>query len=466
MRLSFLGAARSVTGSRFLLEAGPSRVMVDCGLCQERDLQSRNWDPFTVPPDRLDAVLLTHAHLDHCGLLPRLAREGYRGPIYATGPTAEIARIVMLDSARLQVEDVEQKKARHERENRKSPRPLVPLYTEQDAEAAASLFRTVSFGETVRIRDGLTAEFFEAGHILGSASIRLRAGRNGDSRSVLFSGDIGRWNRPIIRDPRPCDAADYVVMESTYGDSLHGDDSIIGSQLAATVARTVAAGGNIVVPSFAIERSQEVLYYLNSLLREDRVPHLLVFLDSPMATKVTDVFMHWPGFFDEDMALLLKEDRSPFDPPGLVMTRSVEESKSINRISGSAVIIAGAGMCTGGRIKHHLARNITRAECTILFVGYQAQGTLGRAILDGAREVRILGEMLPVRARVERIEGFSAHADRSELLRWTAALAQPPRRAFVIHGEPATALHFADTLRAERRWTVDVPGPGQVAELD
>ncbi len=465
MRLSFLGAARSVTGSQFLLEAGPSRIMVDCGLHQERDLLSRNWAPFMVPPDRLDAVLLTHAHLDHCGLLPRLAQEGFRGPIYATGPTAEIARIVMLDSARLQVEDVEQKKARHGKEGRESPRPLVPLYTEKDAEAAASLFRTVKFGDTVNIRDGLTAEYFEAGHILGSASIRVRAGRNGNARTVLFSGDIGRWDRPIIRDPRPCDAADYVLMESTYGDSLHGDDAGIGGQLASIVGRTVAAGGNIVVPSFAIERSQEVLYYLNALLRDDRVPHLLVFLDSPMATKVTDVFLHWPEYFDKDMARLLRENRSPFDPPGLVMARSVDDSKAINRINGSAVIIAGAGMCTGGRIKHHLARNITRAESTVLFVGYQAQGTLGRSILDGARQVRILGEMLPVKAHIERIAGFSAHADRSELLRWAGALKTPPRQAFIIHGEPATAERFADTLRKEREWKAVVPSAGQVVEL-
>jgi metallo-beta-lactamase family protein len=466
LRLTFLGAARSVTGSRFILEAGPSRVMVDCGLCQERDQQSRNWEPFSVPPDRLDAVLLTHAHLDHCGLLPRLVREGFRGPIYATGATAEIARIVMLDSARLQVEDVENKKERHRRDNRKSPHPLAPLYTEKDAEAAASLFRVVKLEERVTVREGLTAEFFEAGHILGSTSIRVTAGRNGETRTVLFSGDIGRWDRPIINDPRPCGEADYLLMESTYGDSLHGGNGDISSELAAIVGRTVAARGNIVIPSFAIERSQEVLYYLNALLREDRVPHLLVFLDSPMATKVTDVFKHWPELLDADMERLLQEDRSPFDLPGLVTTRSAEESKAINRINGSVVVIAGAGMCTGGRIKHHLARNITRKESTILFVGYQAQGTLGRQILDGARTVRILGEVLPVRARVERIAGFSAHADRAELLRWAGALKRPPRRTFVIHGEPETAAHFADTLRRERGWTAAVPGPGQSVDLE
>jgi metallo-beta-lactamase family protein len=465
LRLSFLGAAKSVTGSRFLLESESARVMVDCGLSQERDMQSKNWEPFPIAPDRLDELLLTHAHLDHCGLLPRLVREGFRGRIFATGPTAEIARIVMLDSARLQMEDMEQKKKRHQTEKRGSPHPLEPLYTEKDAEAAASLFEVVSFGETVSLKGGLEAEFFEAGHILGSASIRVRGGRNGSSRTVLFSGDIGRWDRPIINDPAPCDQADYVLMESTYGDKLHGNDEEIGKALERIITATVKAGGNIVIPSFAIERSQEVLYYLNTLLRENRIPHLLVFLDSPMATKVTDVFAHWPGYFDAEMLRLMKENRSPFDLPGLVMARSVEDSKAINRISGSAIIIAGAGMCTGGRIKHHLARNISRPESTILFVGYQAEGTLGRLIVDGARQVRILGEAQPVKARVERIEGFSAHADRDELLRWAFCQKSKPRQAFIIHGEPETAEHFRSTLREKMGWNAMVPSPAETVEL-
>ena len=466
MRLSFIGAAKSVTGSRFLLEAGASHVLVDCGLSQERDLASRNWQPFPLPPDRIDDVLLTHAHLDHCGLLPRLVREGFRGRVFATGPTAEIARIVMLDSARLQVEDMEQKKARHEKENRASPHPLVPLYTEKDAEAAAALFQVVTCGQTVPLKGGMEAEFFEAGHIMGSASIRIRAGRSAAARTVLFSGDIGRWDRPIINDPAPCDEADYVLMESTYGDSLHDTDEEIGRALEKIVTSTVGAGGNIVIPSFAIERSQEVLYYLNTLLRENRIPHLLVFLDSPMATKVTDVFGHWPEYFDAEMARLIRENRSPFDFSGLVMARSVNDSKAINRINGSAIIVAGAGMCTGGRIKHHLVRNIARAESTILFVGYQAEGTLGRAIVDGAKQVRILGQTLPVKARVARIEGFSAHADRDELLRWASSLQKRPRQAFVIHGEPQVAEHFRSTLEQKMQWSAMVPSPGQTVELD
>ena len=465
-RLSFLGAARSVTGSRFLLQTAEAAVLVDCGLSQERDMQSKNWEPFPVPPDRIDAVLLTHAHLDHCGLLPRLVRQGFRGKIFATGPTADIARIVMLDSARLQVEDVEQKKSRHQREGRSGPFPPAPLYVEKDAQEAASLFQGVELGQPVTVARGISAEYFEAGHILGAASIRVRVGADGDGRTVLFSGDIGRWNRPIINDPAPCDQADYVLMESTYGDSLHDSDQEIGASLEKIVTATVSAGGNLVIPSFAIERSQEVLYYLNGLLRSNRIPHLLVFLDSPMATKVTDVFSRWPQYFDADMRELLSQNRSPFDLPGLVMARSTEDSKAINRITGSAVIIAGAGMCTGGRIKHHLVRNITRTESCILFVGYQAEGTLGRQIVEGAAQVRILGQTLPVKARVGRIEGFSGHADRDELLRWASALRQPPKKAFVIHGEPRVAEHFQQTLSRKMKWNAAVPSPGQTVVLE
>ena len=465
-RLSFLGAARSVTGSRFQLSTGTSTLLVDCGLTQERRMQERNWEPFATPADRIDEVLLTHAHLDHCGLLPRLVAKGFRGPIYATGPTADIARIVMLDSARLQREDAEQKARRHEREGRRGPHPAVPLYEERDAEAAAGLFRVVRLGEPVGLTGGAEAEFFEAGHILGSASIRVRLGRNGSSRTVLFSGDIGRWDHPILNDPAPADRADYVLMESTYGDRRHGQESQIADQLASIVTHTVERGGNIVIPSFAIERSQEVLYYLNALLRDNRVPHLVVFLDSPMATRVNDVFARWPEYLDRDMRRLLQESRSPFDLPGLVLARTREESKAINHLSGSAIIISGAGMCTGGRVKHHLVHNVSRSESTILFVGYQAEGTLGRQIVEGARTVRILGETMPVRARVERIDGFSGHADRDELLRWARTLRSSPRRAFVIHGEAPVAERFRSTLGEELGWTAEVPAPGQTVELD
>jgi metallo-beta-lactamase family protein len=404
--------------------------------------------------------------LDHCGLIPRLVKEGFHGKIFTTGPTAEIAQVVMLDSARLQAEDVENKKSRHTREGRGNPHPLVPLYTEKDAKDAASLFQTVEFQKSVSVARGIDAEFFEAGHILGSASIRVRVGANANARTVLFSGDIGRWDRPIINDPSPCDKADYVLMESTYGDSIHGSDAEIAETLEKVVTSAVAAGGNVVIPSFAVERAQDVLYHLNTLLIANRIPHLLVFLDSPMAMKITNIFGHWADFFDPDMRELIRQKHSPFDLPGLVMASSREDSKAINRIAGSVIIIAGAGMCTGGRIKHHLVRNISRPQSTVLFVGYQAEGTLGRQIVEGASEVRILGERHAVRAKIVRISAFSGHADREELLRWASSIKQPPRTTFIVHGEAQVAEHFRSTLAGRMGWNALVPTLGQTVALE
>lgn len=457
IKLSFLGAAQNVTGSRYLLESDRVRVLVDCGLYQERALRARNWDPFPVPPDTLDAVLLTHAHLDHCGLLPKLIREGFRGRIYCTAATSEIAQIVLLDSAKLQEEDAEFKQRRHKREGRRGAYPEIPLYTVDDAKSAFPLFSPLSYEEPVQIGDGIEATFHDAGHILGSSMIRLKVSQNGEERTLLFSGDVGRWDQPILRDPTIFDEADYVLVESTYGDRLHRDTEDIDDTLSDVINATREAGGNIVIPSFAIERSQEILYRLNELLLEDRIPHLMVFVNSPMAISVTEVFEHHPELFDEEMMDLIRGRTSPFDFPGLKMTRTVEESKAIHHIRGTVVIIAGSGMCTGGRIKHHLAHNISRRESTILFVGYQAVGTLGRQIVDGAKEARILGQMHPVRAKVAQIHGFSAHADRDELFRWLSGLQSPPKHLFVTHGEAKAASHFADFLRERTGWGISVP---------
>ena len=466
MKLRFLGAARNVTGSRYLLDCRDMRVLIDCGLYQERDLKVRNWDPFPVPADSIDAVLLTHAHLDHSGFLPKLVRDGFEGSIFTTAATRDIAGIALLDSAHLLAEDVDFKRRRHEKEGRKGPHPYVPLYTKEDVKETGHLFSTVEYGETVEVAGGIEACYHDAGHILGAAMIEVKVTQSGKPRTLLFSGDVGRWDKPILKDPTHFDKADYVIVESTYGDRTHEGSESIDVDLAEVIASTRERGGNVIIPSFAIERTQEVLYRLNCLFLEDRIPRTKVFLDSPMAAKVTEVFEHYPDLYDEEMAKLVREGNSPFRFPSLDFATTVDDSKAINRIGGTVVVIAGSGMCTGGRIKHHLAANISRPESTILFVGYQARGTLGRLIVDGAEEVRILGQDKPVRAAVAMIGGFSAHADKNELLGWLSSLKRPPRQVFVTHGEEEAATHFAGLLHEEKGYKATAPYYGDEFDLD
>jgi len=456
-RISFLGAAKNVTGSRHLLEVDGRRILVDCGLYQERQFRGRNWEPFEVPPGSIDAVLLTHAHLDHCGLLPKLVKEGFSGKIHCTDATAELAKIVLLDAAHLQEEDAAYKRKRHQREGRTPSRPVEPLYTTEDAEATLPLFAPVNYRQPVAVDHCIEASFHDAGHILGSSIIRVRTSCDGWKRTILFTGDIGRNDRPILRDPRVFTEADYVLVESTYGDREHHPVEEVKDHLAEVVNDTVERGGNLVIPSFSIQRAQELLYFLNELLIEDRIPHVMTVLDSPMAIRATQVFKDHPEMFDEDMRKLLLNHTSPFSFQGLTMTMTTQQSKALNRVRGTMIVIAGSGMCTGGRIKHHLVANIMRPESTILFVGYQAVGTLGRIIVDGAEEVRILGQTYPVKARVERIHGFSAHADRDELLAWLKNLTNPPRGVFVVHGEAEAAEQFGQYLRDQTGWPVTVP---------
>ncbi|MDD4858608.1 MAG: MBL fold metallo-hydrolase [Dehalococcoidales bacterium] len=465
IKLTFLGAAQNVTGSQYLLEANNIRLLIDCGLHQEREFKSRDWGPFHYPLDSIDVVLLTHAHLDHSGLLPKLVREGYRGKIYSTTATAEIAQIILQDSAKIMEEDAEQKKKRHEREGRQAPFPEIPLYTVADAQAAAPYFAPVDYEKPLKFGENVEVSFHDAGHVLGSAMLKIVVTEGQEKRTIVFSGDVGARNKPILRDLTVFPQADYVVIESTYGDRLHERPGNIAEDLADVINYTVQARGNIVVPSFALERSQEMLFYMNGLLRENRIPHIIVFADSPMANNITGIFERHPELYDKEMTELLHQHKNPFRFPGLEYVNTVEESKAINHVVGTAMIIAGSGMCNGGRVKHHLVSNISRRESTILFIGYQAQGTLGRRILDGDKIVRILGQNYRVRAKIAQIHGFSGHADRDGLYQWLTALGKPPRRVIVTHGEIDSAHRFADFVAKGTGWQVAVPAYGDTLQL-
>ncbi len=466
IKITFLGAAHCVTGSRYLVEANGTRVLVDCGLHQERAHRERDWAPFPVPPDSINAVLLTHPHLDHSGLLPKFVREGFRGPVYCTAATREIVQIILLDAASIQEEDAQFKKDRHKREGRTVAHPEIPLYTEFDARACFPQLTAVDYRQPVKLGPDLEATFFDAGHTLGSAMVRLKVRDGGQERAIVFSGDMGRPGKPILRDPTVFSEADYVVVESTYGDRLHEPEAQTVAKLTEAINWTARAGGNILIPSFALERSQEVLFYLNRLLMRNAIPHLAVFLDSPMAISITELFEQHPELLDAETQALVRSGRSPFDFTGLHLVRTVDESKAINHIAGTVVIIAGSGMCTGGRIKHHLVANISRPNSSVLFVGYQASGTLGREIVDGSPEVRILGQDYPVHARIVQFTGFSGHADQKQLLDWLGHLGKAPRGVFITHGEESVSERFAGLLRDKTGWIVSVPDYSDTAELD
>jgi metallo-beta-lactamase family protein len=464
--LTFMGAAQGVTGSRYLINKDGTRVLVDCGLYQEREFLYRNWQKFGFIPAELHAVLLTHAHLDHCGMLPRLVNQGFRGKVICTPATAEIAKIILLDSAKIQEEDAENKKKRHIREKRKGPFPEEPLYTTADVEDCMNLFEPVEYNQKTEVAQDIEATFHDAGHVLGSSMIRLRFNENGTKRSVVFSGDIGRWDRPMLNDPDVFKFTDYVVMESTYGDRIHEGVEEINLKLEEIITSAFQAGGKIIVPSFALQRAQDILYYLNLLLMQKIIPLINVYIDSPMAIKITEVYKHYGALYDRDMQVLLTIHHSPFDFPGLRMVETVEESKSLNEISGTIMIIAGAGMATGGRIKHHLANNISRPEATVMFVGYQAAGTLGRLILEGAKTVRIHGKQYPVNAHITQIQGLSSHADRNELLKWLSMLSVHPKHIFITHGEKESAESFSKFLHEQNNYETSVPEYGTTVTLD
>ena len=467
MKLHFLGANRQVTGSRYCLEVGDRKVMIDCGMYQERPYLSRNWEICPVPPNEIDALLLTHVHIDHSGLIPRLVHDGFDGPIYATHPSVALAEIMLRDSARIQEEDAKYKKRRHEKEGRRGKYPEEPLYTERDVEQTLPMCRGVTYNKPFDVTDSITVTYHDAGHILGSAMLEVVVNEpNREPRRIIFSGDIGQWNKPIIRDPTLFQDADYVIMESTYGDREHVEAGEIGQQLEDIIRETTSNGGNVVIPTFAVERAQELMYHISQLVHENRIPDIPIFLDSPMAIDVTEVFQKYQDYFDMKTWLQAISDTPPLRFPGLKLCRSVADSQAINKVNTPCILMATAGMCNAGRIKHHLRLNIGRPESCILFVGYQGEGTLGRQIIEGREEVRIHGRQWRVRASVAQIYGFSGHADRSDLLRWISHLKAPPRHIFLTHGNEVSANSLAGRIGGEMQWNVSVPAYQDVVELD
>jgi len=462
--LRFLGANRQVTGSCYLVEAAGLRILIDCGMFQERDLLERNWKPKPVDPSRIDCLLLTHAHLDHVGLIPRLARDGFEARILATAPTVELAEVVLRDSAQIQVEDAAIKAKRHARERRTGPHPSVPLYTPRDVEAVLPLFRGTSFRTPIPLGDRISARFLEAGHILGAASIELTVRENGASRRIVFSGDVGPPGAPIVPDAASVEEADVVVLESTYGDRDHAPRTEAREALAEAIVDTLERGGNLLIPTFAIERAQELLLELGELIESRRVPPVRVFLDSPMAADATEIYGRYPEFMDDETRRTIESQRLAGTRRLLTVVRTAEESRALNPLRG-CIILAGAGMCNGGRIKHHLRQHIGRPESTVLFAGYQAEGTLGRRILDGHPEVRIFGESHAVRARICRVDGMSGHADRGQLLDWLGHLRRGPTTLALTHGDEAASVALREKVLDRYGWDAIIPRYEETIEL-
>lgn len=460
--LQFIGATGTVTGSKFVLEVGGSRAMVDCGLFQGlKELRQRNWEALPVKESSLGWVLLTHAHIDHSGYLPRLVRDGFTGPVYVSSATADLLKIMLPDSAKIQEEDAEYANrrgyAKHE--------PALPLYTEADANRALKQVHGVPYYEEVKLSKFMQARFIPAGHILGSSFIAITVTEpERQPIKVVFSGDLGRYDEPILNDPAPVEETDYLLVESTYGGRRH-EDSDPKERLAEIINRTAGQGGKVIIPAFAVGRAQLLVYYLRELEDEGRIPVLPVAIDSPMGASVTRLYNKHKNDHDLDMQRLAKINRNALATRNFSLVQGRGGSKALDAIQGPAIIISASGMATGGRVLHHLAQHLPDPASSVILVGYQAAGTRGRRMQDGEKEIKIHGEMIPVNARIESIGSLSAHADSLEIMRWLSGFKRPPRTTFIVHGEPESSAALQDQIIRELGWNVVVPQYKEVVEL-
>jgi metallo-beta-lactamase family protein len=461
MRITSFGAAEGVTGSCHLIEAKGVKLLVDCGLFQGgHEEEERSYEPFPFDPRELDFVLLTHGHLDHCGRLPKLVKEGFRGPIITTAATRDIARFILLDAAHLQHEEF----LVRQRKGRRSGLPVrPPLYSVEDVLYMLDQFEPqAQYEKPLKLTSGLTATFRDAGHILGSSFIELVIQEDGKRKGVIFSGDLGNLGQHVVPDPVLPHESDLVVVESTYGDRNHRSVAESVEELAEAVNDTLERGGNVIIPTFALERAQDVLFYLGQLRRSGKIPECSIYLDSPLAIDITEVYRRHPQCLDTKLRELIDSGKRPFLFEGVSFTRTTEESKRLNDMRG-AIIMAGSGMCTGGRVLHHLRHNLWREESSVLIVGYQARGTLGRALVEGAKRVRIYGEETAVKARIYTINGFSAHADQAGLLRWLAPCRG--KRALLVHGENHALAALKSLAQEELGMEAEIARLGQPVSL-
>ena len=466
MKLKFCGAARTVTGSCYYVDTGSYKFLVDCGAFQGKDeLNTLNYEPFPFDPTQLDAIFLTHAHYDHCGRIPILIKQGFKGRIIGTQPTRDLAKIVLLDSAKLQQEEYErwQSKSKTERPSKNLSEEgslyaeRKPLFSEADVEGMLELFDVYPYGSSVDLKKGVEFRMRDAGHILGSAMIEFWIKTaEGRDRKIVFSGDLGQPGARIVRDPDLVREADYVICEATYGNRLHKNKDETVLELLSILKQAQEEGGNVLIPSFAIERTQEILYEINLFVENKLLNNLEVYLDSPMASKATAVFKQYPTFYDEDARRLLEKGDDPFHFPGLVAVDSAEESKRLISKKG-VVIIAGSGMCTGGRIVHHIKNHIEKENTHMIFVGYQVEGTLGRKIVEKSPEVRVMGQTLQVKAQIHTLGGFSAHGDQRDLRYWLRSFGHSPKRIFIVHADEEIAIGFGTNIKSELGVDVDIP---------